>query len=345
MKIRILIVVLLLLSSLEARKSEFTLQLGEDGDIEPSFYYDKTWLENSTSSLSFGIGYYSWGSFEEKPLQYEFKDVPNSKNAIVIEQKSLMLDAIKYSRKLSIFDVKVGLGGEYLNIAKKEYGYYMSKRDDGNYVSFDNDVDINLFRPYITMEALVTPIKNFEIIAFTTISPYSWLNVSQNTGIKPLMKYDGNSKSSETQDVGYNVEFEMNYKFTSYLKIALNMSYDKLPMNYSMAVINSKDKFNPYFEPLEVDIEETTTKNTLKLSIKETKLKSLGIGLGSWVGSWFGFEVEPYEDDGKDVGSLVFGVGQITKSYKDKNPKRDASSSANPDYVNNIVTIGYEKKF
>ena len=330
--------VLLLLSSVEARRSEFTFQLEDDGDIEPVFYYDKEWFVNDTIKLSSGLGYYSWSNSESDL----FANFPDSKISTTIDEKSVILDLLTYTHNLSFLNLKTTLGMEYQNILKNQNGYYLSDRNDGSYVNFDNEVDINLFQPYLSFESngdVFVEDLNFMVIAM--ISPSSWLNVSQNTRIKPLVDYVGNSKSTRNQDMGYNFQAELSYKITSYFKISLNASYDKLPIKYSMASIATEDKFNYDFVKREVNTEETTTKGTIKLAIKDTKLKSLGMGIGAKIGSWFGFEIEEYDEKGKDAGSIVLGAGQITKSYKDK---LDSSKKIS-DHVNNIITIGYEKKF
>ena len=280
MKKRI-IATLLTTSSLfanESALSEIALNLDDGGNINPSIsipiYYGKN--NKFFSSLE-----YTSSNMSEVDVLDGFID---SKNAFVSRSNELTLNYISYSTKLSSLQLSFGINSTFASIKNNEFGYIhdsenVFNKGDDYYISYDNEVLLDIVRYSLSADVVFSFSKKIDSRLHLNISPFSTLDVDQSTIFKPLVSQKGESSSSYTQDISYNIRYDIQYNTDSFFDIGLTLKHKSNSFKYDVAALNA-DGSNFSFTNQAVDTTETTTSYMLKTIFKYSVLGGLKPSLG-----------------------------------------------------------------
>lgn len=263
--------------------NDFTLtnisfNMDEDGNLNPSIFIPIYY--GSSKQFYSAIGYSSTNSQEVEVLD-KFND---SKNAFISSSKDLTLNYITYKSSLFEYAVSVGIESSFSDVENNEFGYiHDSNNFFGNgtdyYISFDNNVELDIQRHAITADIVVPMGEYFSSRLFTSISPYTTIGVNQSTIFKPLVNETGTSSSSTVQDLAYTFRYDGLIKTGTFFDIALVAYYDNQPLKYDIAQIAESGE-NYIFETNTIDLNEITTRFIGKILLDIEVLGELNPSIG-----------------------------------------------------------------
>ena len=313
MNFKVILTTLLLCSSLfanDSTRTEISFDIDENGNMNPVIFIPVYY--GSDNRFFSGLGYTS-ASYTSTDSIDGFSD---SKNALVSSSHDLLLNYITY--QTSLFGMPISLGAEstFSKVKNNEFGYIQDsnnnfKHGSDYYLSFDNTIDLNIYRHAIRADIIIPLGKYLTSRAFTSISPYTTIGVKQSTMFKPLVSKDGTSTSSTVQDIAYNFRYEMQTKLDFFVNLGFTASYNFQPLKYNISQIAGNGT-SYYFENTLIDTNEITTSLLLKVIMNIDLLGGLKPALG-------------------------FGV-----KYLDV---RDNLTGKTTSTNNNIFTFGIEKRF
>lgn len=285
------------------------LNTDEQGHINPRFEHSFSY--GSHDQFEFGVGY-EVTNYSENTVVDGFSD---SKNAFFSTVKNITLDYFSYKKKLKNSALVFGLSSEYETSENNEFGYIhdsqnLFKNGADYYIAFDNNIDIKAIRHSIFTEAKHR--SNAFITSISArVSPYSTLNVKQDTMFKPLLNTNGNSTSSQPQKMSYRASWEGRTNTSAMLDLGVYASYASKPVKYNLEQLATSNS-GYVFEKNTID----TTEEILNYQARVYfKLKSFG--------------VKPY-----------IGYSLIKRTIKD-----NKSTSGNTTYNKTLWSIGIEDTF
>ena len=269
MKLKLILSILLLVSSIEAQDSkestltDITFNMDDDGNLNPTIFLPIYYGESN--QFYSAIGYTSTNSKEVATLD-EFEE---SKNAFISSSKNLHLNYITYKTSLFGLDVSIGAESTISDIENNEFGYLHDSENllgqgSDYYLSFDNEIELDQQRHAIKADILLPFGDYFTSRVSTSISPYTTIKVKQSSLFKPLIEETGTSSSSTVQDIAYSFKYEAQVKTGTFIDIGFIAAYNKQPIKYDIAQIRaSGDDF--IFKTTTIDTDEITTSYLVKL--------------------------------------------------------------------------------
>lgn len=281
---KFLLLIIFLISLVNADETTFTdisFSVDEDGNLNPNIsipiYYDDSKQFSST---------FSYFSSNSQSLE-KVENFSDSKNAFLTQKKELKLGFLRYRTKLFDYDISIGAETTFSDIRNNEFGYIHDKKNiflkgEEYYISFDNEIKLNLQRYAIDTNILI-PIGKHIISKLTlNISPYTKIDVKQSTIFKPLVEQTGKSSNQNIEKLSYIVSYDALIKTDTFFDIVVTSSYTLQPIKYDIAQLDSKD--NKYiFTTNTIDTTEMTFKYNIKLIFDKKiigKLKpSIGYGI------------------------------------------------------------------
>lgn len=258
--------------------TNISFNMDEDGNLNPNFFIPVYY--GSSKQFYTAVGYSSTNSQKVEVLD-KFND---SKNAFISSSKDLTLNYITYKSSLLGYAVSVGIESSFSDVKNNEFGYIHDSNDFfGNgtdyYISFDNDLKLDIKRHAITADIIIPLGKHFSSRLFTSISPYTTIGVKQSTIFKPLVNETGTSSSSTVQDLAYTFRYDGLIKTGTFVDIAVVASYDNQPLKYNIAQI-SQSNGNYNFETNIIDTNEITTRVIGKILLNIEVLGGLNPSIG-----------------------------------------------------------------
>lgn len=294
----------------ESALSEIALDLDDDGNINPSISIPVYYGKNKQFYSS--IGYTSSNANEVKSLD-GFDD---SKNAFVSSSHELNINYISYSTTLSHIQLSFGINSTFSSIKNNEFGYIHDSENVFNqgadyYLSYDNEVLLDIVRYSLSTDVVFPLGDKVESRLHLSLSPFSTLDVEQSTIFKPLVSQKGESSSSDSQDLSYDIRYDLQYKTDMFFDVGFTLKYSSNSFKYDVAALNT-DGSTYSFAKQKVDTTETTTSYMVKSIFKYSVFGGLKPSLG-------------------------FGMRYLTKEDNINKSSEDSSST--------VVSFSFEKEF
>ena len=258
--------------------TNISFNIDEDGNLNPNIFLP-IYYGNSKQFYS-AVGYSSTNSQEVKVLD----NFSESKNAFISSSKDLTINYVSYKSTLFSYSVFVGLESTFTNTTNTEFGYIHDSKNlfgkgDDYYISFDNNVELDIKRHALVADIFVPMGKYFSSKFFTSISPYTTIGVKQSTIFKPLVNETGTSSSSTSQDVAYTLRYDGLIKTGTFFDIGLVVYYDNQPLKYNIAQI-AQNNNNYLFETNTIDVNKITTKFLVKILLDVDIIGELNPSIG-----------------------------------------------------------------
>jgi len=280
-KIKLLLSLLLITSLINAEELTLTnisFHIDEDGNLNPNIFIP-IYYGNSKQFYS-AIGYSSTNSQEVEVLD----NFSESKNAFISSSKDLTINYVSYKSMLFGYALSVGLESTFTNTTNTEFGYIHDSENlfgkgDDYYISFDNNVELDIKRHALVADIFVPMGKYFSSKFFTSISPYTTIGVKQSTIFKPLVNETGTSSSFTSQDVAYTLRYDGLIKTGTFFDIGLVVYYDNQPLKYNIAQI-AQNNNNYLFETNTIDVNKITTKFLVKILLDVDIIGELNPSIG-----------------------------------------------------------------
>ena len=250
-----LILILLLISAV-SHAAEFKFSEGTDinigitnGNIVPSANVPIYWGERFYSALGFNI----FNTSESEKLS----GFSESRNAINTKEMVLTLSPIGYRDTFSVFRYYLTLNYSYNKTDRTEFGYmHMPAYLGGDWVAFENDVAFDIHSVYL--EAAIEYRTGGFLAKLTgKASPWQYMNLKQNTMMKPIVADDADFKTTSSGGgLSYGLSAEAGYKINRYIGIKADLKYEFLPLKYDLELLNYDAGSSAfYFEQEEVEEE------------------------------------------------------------------------------------------
>jgi hypothetical protein len=293
-----------------ATLTNLSLDMDKDGYINPNIFIP---IYYGTSNQFYSaIGYTSSNSQEVEKID-GFSD---SKSAVVSSKNELTLNYINYSSSFGKYKISIGIESKFTETKYNEFGYIHDSDNNFNngedyYISFDNDIDLNINRHAITTDILVPMGEYFSSRFFTSISPYTTIDVTQSTIFKPLVTETGKSSSSTLQKIAYTFRYDALVKTHTFINLGFVAIYDNQPLKYDIA-----------------QLQQNNSEYTFKTTTIDTNEKTLSL-IGKII---FNFNI---------MGGLHPSIGYGSKKVTIKDNTRDETTTNKTTFV----TIGFEKTF
>lgn len=232
------------------------LHLGEEGNINPEFFFPVNWANHWYSGISF--------KNSNQLTQRELDGFSDSKLSTGINERSIQLNIINYEDSYKGFEYSVGTSVSETSIDKSEFGYfYFNNGVIDEFVAFDNTIEIDVTGLSIHGDVLfINSEKTSRYRISAELSPSNTLKVQQETSFKPIVPATGHNNSSETQGLAYALKFESSHNVNSIFKAGINIKYEVLPLKYDLKVLaTTADSF----QNAVIDTEETSTEIGLRI--------------------------------------------------------------------------------
>ena len=232
------------------------LNIGEEGNINPKFFFPLNWADHWYSGISF--------KNSNQLAQREIDGFSDSKLSTGINERNIQLNIINYEDSYKGLKYSVGTSVSETSIDKSEFGYfYFNNGVIDEFVAFDNTIEIDVTGLSIHGDVFFNNSKKTSRYRISAeLSPSNTLKVQQETSFKPIVPTTGHNSSSETQNLAYALKFESSHDVNSIFKAGINIKYEVLPLKYDLKVLaTTADSF----QSAVIDTEETSTKIGLRI--------------------------------------------------------------------------------
>ncbi|MDR0454501.1 MAG: hypothetical protein LBH05_06800 [Deferribacteraceae bacterium] len=234
MRKTLLITVFLTVTTAVSHAAEFQFSEGADinigilkGDIVPSLTLPIHWGQSFYSVM----GLHIYNTSESTTLS----SFSESRNAIFSREIEATLSPIGYRNSVSFFSYFLSLNYNYRNTERKEFGYiHLPNVLGGDWVSHENNVNFDIHSVSLSA-AIVYRAGNLYVKLSAAGSPWHYMNLKQDTMMKPIISNDADLKTSSTgKGLSYQLLADTGYKFNEYLGIKVYLGYDFLPLKYDL---------------------------------------------------------------------------------------------------------------
>lgn len=232
------------------------LNIGEEGNINPEFFFPLNWADHWYSGISF--------KNSNQLSQRELAGFSDSKLSTGINERSIQLNIINFEDSYKRFEYSIGTSISETSIDKSEFGYfYFNNGMIDEFVAFDNTIEIDVTGLSIHGDVLfINSKKTSKYRISAELSPNNTLKVQQETSFKPIVPATGHNSSAETQGLAYALKFESSHNVNSIFKAGINIKYEVLPLKYDLKVLaTTADSF----QSAVIDTEETSTEIGLRI--------------------------------------------------------------------------------
>ncbi len=269
-----------------------------NGYVTPSATIPIYWGEKFYSALGLNI----FNTSESAQLS----GYPESRNSINSKEIVATVSPIGYRNTFSAFRYYLSLNYTYRNTDREEFGYiHMPAALGGEWVAFENDVTLDIHNIYFEA-AIEYRAGDFLAKLAGTVSPWQYMNLSQDTMMKPIVADDASLNTSSTGGFSYQVSANAGYRINRYIGIKAYLEYEFLPLKYDLELLNYDAATSTfYFEKDKIDEEDTKIiyGTQLFLPIVDTA------GLSPFIG----YEIRELYAKDKSAGSKT---GSIEGVYK-----------------------------
>ena len=235
------------------------LGLDEDGKTAPEAFIPFSWGDGWSS----GIGFRSRQSDSNDSIS-GFTD---SRVATSVSEDRLRLNLIAFEKGSDSSNWSFGADYEQVTLDQLQFGYFQMPNPyvpnpavAGEYVAFDSEVEVVITKPNVFAD-YTNKGDDVDFRVGVSISPASSLSVDQETRFIPLISSAGTSSSSDSQDLSYELSFEMEYKTGGSINIGFGYYYEFLPIAYDIAALNATADG---FDSQTIDIEQVTSRMAIR---------------------------------------------------------------------------------
>ncbi|MDR2884137.1 MAG: hypothetical protein LBV09_03420 [Deferribacteraceae bacterium] len=287
-----------------AENTEIDLGLNSESNLVPKVNLPIYWNSNIYSALGINVFHTSETS--------DIDGTPGSRQLYEATETVYNFTPIGYRQTFSAANVYLGLVYTYRDAESSEFGYMnMPTSLGGELVALENNIDYNLHS--ISAEFAIEYKDDFMLINLSgRISPWQYLDLSQDTVAKPIVQTnaDMNTTTSMTE-LSYNIAGSAAFKLHRFIGVRINASYNFMPIEYDLDMLDYDGTF--HFSKGNVSEEETLLSYGLQLFIPTLNIAGLSPSIG-------------YEERKYDVNNKTT-MGDISEE--------DKSS-----YTEHIVSLG-----
>jgi hypothetical protein len=216
--------------------STISFESGENGEIVPNIFLSKHWGKNWFSAVK-----YSTSSNSEVSSNSDFE---NHKNSETLKEQNFGINLLSYKSKISRKSSFVfGLEVENLQIERNEFGYIEDKNIYSDLIVYEHVVDLDVFRSGVYLNFSWNPVDWLFLRASSNITPFSKVQIEQETEFKPLIQQKSFESESEF-DLSYSILGEITAKTPYKFSIGGEFGYTYFPMNYDFnTIIKNENSF------------------------------------------------------------------------------------------------------
>lgn len=224
----------------QAQEFNIDLQVDSDGKVSPETSLPYNWNKNWYSELRYR-SLTSTTDNESKTL---------ARSTSTLEQQYIRLNVIAYQNAKERSSHGFAAGVEAIKINRSEFGFGPIASQT---LIIDNQVDI-LSARFVASGFYEFKTDYVDMHFGANLSPAGQLYVSQQTAIEYNSSIATSHNSNSSMGVSYGADVAATLKTGFGLDVKLSAEYLYLPLDYSLALVNSSaDAFE------ETDIEETQT--------------------------------------------------------------------------------------
>jgi len=248
-------------SVVNLERFEVTLRSDKDGNVNPRVTIPINWSKNYYS----GIGYEAKSTIAHSDFG---SDAAPSKYVTSANGKYLWIDIIgsKLKYKNSHFSYSFTLGHRTVDIV--QYGYFHftdTLTDKKETVAVDRSTELETYNVGFYLDYSHKNIADFLSLRISTyVYPYSYLTADESFAIMPWVEKEGEAKSTQTQDISYNLNLNMVLDISKFIDLGFSAKYEYLPFKFYS--LNTTVKGSGFaFEPEKYQNNSTATSFGVRL--------------------------------------------------------------------------------
>jgi len=268
LKFSLLLTIILFTSHLAAKENSIkgvivNLNVNEEGAVSPDFFIPYYW----NNQLYTGIGYQSWEDTSQDAVDGYSESRISENNKF----SQWRLSLLNWQSKPKPFMFTLGAELQQTEMNKYEFGYiHFPDNLGGEWVAFDNDVNVKVIQPTINAGMRWTNQANtLAVFIEGLVTPLSLLDLDQKTEFKPIINDTGISSGRNKQDLSWEINSNMEYKTDIFADLGFSVSYEYLPLSYDLATLDYNSNTSAFsFSTSNIEIEQIVMTWEVELILK-----------------------------------------------------------------------------
>jgi hypothetical protein len=201
-------------------------------DKQDNFHPDVSLPVSWNDSLSSAFSYYSTADYENGKVL----NLANSNNDTEINYRFINIYPLLWQSAQNTYGIDVGI----IDIDKTQVGFFS---DNSGTFNFVNDLSIQLIKPSLFYRFNQLSDSNNGWLYAVSVSPYSELSLTQSTLFSGALNQAAVADASTESNLSLRLALKARFKSANGLQSYVDVHYEYLPMEYTLAVLNSNGSF------------------------------------------------------------------------------------------------------